>query len=277
MNEVLLTIYRALSVRSERLVAFEGRHLFFFALVLLCSILLVKFFRNCSFCTFRIVLFFLWLIIFILEILRQFVYCVRYDHVSEAFTYQLRTQTLPLQLCAMQHYILPAILLLPRGKACDTALLFMATYSFFGGLVVMLLPETIASTNAFIDVQGLLHHGIQCVAGVFIIAHEHMYIEKKIFFYNFLLFLSMVGMALFVNEYTHDLAVTSGGVALDLFMLSPYATGGQEIVKQLRAALTHPQFVIGYILLLTAASHLLYAILSFIFRKTDKRYISKWR
>lgn len=277
MNETLFKIYQALQVSCEELVAYRGAHLFFFALVILCTAFLVKFFRYCSYRTFRAILFVLWLTIFVLEILRQFYYCVRYDSASGEFSYHFQMHTLPMQLCAMQHYMLPAILLLPRGKACDTALLFMATYSFIGGLAVMLVPATISTTNAFINIQGLIHHGIQCIAGIFIIAHEHAYIEKKIFLRNFVLFLSMIGMVLILNEHAHDLSLKYGIVAWDLFMLSPYGTGGLDIVKQLREALTHEQFVIGYILLLTTVSLIIYAILAFIFKKTDKRYISKWR
>ena len=277
MNDKLFTIYEALRYPAEHLVAFEGVHLFFVALILLCTILLVKLFRNCSFRTFRLILFFLWLIIFAFEILRQFYYCVRYDAATETFSYHFQMHTLPLQLCAMQHYLLPAILLLPRGKACDTALLFMATYSLIGGLTVILVPETISTTNAFINVQGLIHHGIQCIAGIYIIAHEHAYIGKKIFVRNFLLFLFMIGMVLILNEHAHDLSEKYGITAWNLFMLSPYGTGGLEIVKKLRESMTHAEFVIGYVLLLTLVSYLIYAILAFIFKKTDKRYISKWR
>lgn len=277
MNDTLLKIYNALREPAEELVAYQGVHMFFFLAVILCILLLVRFFRHCSYRTFRAILFVLWLTVFVLEILRQFYFCVRYDATTDVFSYHFQMHTLPMQLCAMQHYMLPAILLLPRGKSCDTALLFMATYSLIGGLTVMLLPATISTTNAFINIQGLIHHGIQCIAGVFIIAHEHAYFEKRIFVRNFILFLFIIGMVLILNEHAHDLSIKYGITAWNLFMLSPYGTGGLDIVKELRGTLTHTEFVIGYVLLLTTVSHLIYAILAFIFKKTDKRYISKWR
>ena len=276
-NEALFKIYNALREPCEALEAFRGMHLFFFLAMGLVTYLLVRFFRNCSFATFKVILFCFWLTVFILEILRQFFYCVRYDPATESFIYKMQLYSLPRQLCAMQHYMLPAILLLPRGKASDAAMLFMATYSLIGGLAVMLNPATISTTLAFINVQGLVHHGIQCIAGVFIIAHEHAYFEKKSFLHNFLLFLSIVGVVLILNEHAYELAEKLDVSPWNLFFLSPHTTSNIKIIQQLREVMTHTQFVIGYILTLTLASLLLYVILAFVFRKTDKRYISNWR
>ena len=55
-----------------------------------------------------------------------------------------------------------------EGCVKDSAMAFMMTFSLFGGLVVMAYPNDVFIETIGINLQTMIHHGLQVVLGIYL-------------------------------------------------------------------------------------------------------------
>ncbi len=187
-------------------------HLVSIAIMIILTIIVCNTLKNSSERTFRLFIFFVWIIILLLEIYKQLVYSFR----NHSWDYQW--YAFPFQLCSSQMYILPLVIFLKDGKLRDTCISFIASFSLLGGLAVYIYPTDVFTSLIGINVQTMIHHGLQIVIGVYFM----VYFRKKLSFKFFLkgivvfLILTLIAVALnliipnFINE------------TFNMFYISPY-------------------------------------------------------
>ncbi len=271
MNDFLKLVLSALHVSCDRPVFLDGFHIFFLCLIFLVTYLLVKGFRRAPHFIYRVILFVFWVITVVMEVLRQMYYGLSYAEAEGVFRFVLSWRNLPLQLCAMQLYVLPAVIFSKRGRFHRAMALFMASYSFVAGLAVLVNPDTIMTTNAYINVQGLVHHGIQFIMGAYILAHEREEFEGVTFLHTTGVFTLMTLFVTVLNELSYPIFTQKGIHPFNLFFISRQQPGDIDFLTPLIEGLPYPIFWLLYVLVVTLGAYLLYFIASKIFSKMDER------
>ena len=127
----------------------------------------------------------------------------------------------PFQFCSTPMYVMLVAGLVKPGKFRDYLLSFLATFSLFGGLAVMLYPNDVFVTRVGIDVQTMVHHGSQVVIGLFLLIKGVVKPHWKTFLQSFAVFASLVIVALTLNLIMPAIGITAGQT-FNMFFISPY-------------------------------------------------------
>ena len=199
--------------------AFGTFHLVAFALTFVATFALCFFCRDVDDKGYRRILFVIWIVMVVMEALKQFSKCyVITEDGNVVWGYDWTT--FPFQLCDGPLYLLLPIALLPDGKMRNALSLYSAVYIVLGGLSTYILISTTFGTVAYWNVQTLAHHGLQIVSGVFIAVHNRkVWCDWKGFSSAVAVFLPAVGIATLLNVVLHLLIP---GQEINMFFISPF-------------------------------------------------------
>lgn len=216
MTDLLIELLSLLRTPCDVPMAWGTYHIFCIIIAVAMSVVLVKLFANCSEATARVLALVFWLIMASLELLKQFSSSASVAGGEIIFSYNW--YDIPFQFCSTPLYILPLVVVLKDGKVRDAAIMFLISFSAVAGITVFLTPETVYSTSAFLNVQTMVHHGIQIFFGIYLTFRY----KRKMTFKNFLgctlMFLILSGVAFYLNIWIYK----NHGCVVDLFFISPY-------------------------------------------------------
>ena len=232
--------------------------------------------RDCSDKAFRRFCLVIFIVLIVADLYRQIVFdFVGYDAEAGKFIFSYGWYAFPFQLCSSPHYILPFIIWMKDGKVRDACISFMCFFSALGGLTVFLYPGTCFTYCLGVNIQTMLHHGMQIALGVFFAVRESKRLNIKYFALGIPVFLSLAAVAILLNYVVHH-AVLMRGVegVFDMFYISPYYDSGLPVISTLKAALPYPIFLLVYLIGITAGAFLIYLILKYSI-KGAKRFRNK--
>lgn len=241
-----------LSVQIETPPSFGWFHLLFVGIVVLGTVILCITAKNCSDKKFRIIALMAWLVMVVFEIIKQIVFSYQgpgqWDYQWYAF---------PFQLCSMPLYVLPFIFLMKDNKVRDAFVAFMATFSFFGGLVVFIYPNDVFIEYLLVDLQTMIHHGLQIVLGIFFMVYYRKRLSFKFFAKGILVFLALAIVAMGINL----LAPTFTSETVNMFYISPYFPCTLVILDGIYASVPYIVFLLIYLLGFILAGLLMFLIM----------------
>ena len=195
--KVFEKIVVALQTTAEHPTNFGAYHLCCVAAVILITALMCIFLRKISEKSFRIIIGSLWLVMVLFEIYKQIVFS--YD-ANTGWDYNW--SSFPYQLCSTPMYVLPILAFFKDGKIRDAAIFYIATFSFFGGLVVYIFPNDVFNTDLLgIHIQTMVHHGIQVAIGIFAMVREREKLNFKYFLKGVLVYVGAIAIALLLNAF----------------------------------------------------------------------------
>jgi hypothetical protein len=137
--------------------------------------------RNVSDKKFRIIIGVVWAIMLLFEIYKQVEFSFNYDELTGSVRWDYEWYAFPFQLCSKPLYLLPFIVFLPDGKVRNSIIAFIGSFALFGGLATMVFPTTVFIETIGINIQTMVHHGLQVVIGVFALVHERFNLSIKYF------------------------------------------------------------------------------------------------
>ena len=212
--KVLEKIVVALQTTAEHPTNFGAYHLCCVAAVILITTLMCIFLRKISEKSFRIIIGSLWLVMVLFEIYKQIVFS--YD-ANTGWDYNW--SSFPYQLCSTPMYVLPILAFFKDGKIRDAAIFYIATFSFFGGLVVYIFPNDVFNTDLLgIHIQTMVHHGIQVILGVYV----PVYYLKKYSWKNYLLASALFGVLLLIALALNCIVGPRVDDAFNMFYIGPH-------------------------------------------------------
>ena len=264
MDNYIIKFYELISTTFETPTPYGAFHLISFALVILASVLLCVFFRNCSDKTMRIILFIAWLAMISLEALDQFVDGTSVlENGTLAFSYQW--YRFPFQLCSTALWITPFIILIPEGKIRDGLIGYMTLFSFLGGLLVMFYPGDVFTSYVITSVHTMVHHGLQVVLGVFFISHERHKYNLRYFTGGVIAFLGLLAIACVLNEVVHEIFLAYGqDVDFNMFYISPYFDCTLPVLSEIYKVVPYPAFFVIYCFGFIFLAFIVYFVATFI-------------
>ncbi len=178
-------------------------HLIFVALFIISTLLLCVFFKDCSDKTFRRIALVCWIITVVFEIYKQICYVGYHRTENDGLIWDYWWSEFPFQFCSGTIYLLPFVAFLKDGKVRDAIIVFLATFSLFGGLVNMVYP--VGTFNVIIgkSIQTMVHHGVQATFGIFALCYRRKNLNVKDLLRSFIVFAVMLGIAYAMNEIFH--------------------------------------------------------------------------
>lgn len=231
--------------------SFGVYHLVCLTLTILITVLMVWKFRDADAKTVRRILLTAWIVMVVLEIYKQVVFSYRENiYVPGHMIWSYYWFAFPFQFCSSPLYILPFVIWLKEGRFKDAFVAFTATFSVFGGLAVMLYPNDVFVKMLGINVQTMIHHGLQIILGVFLAARYRRRWSWKLFLPGTIPFAALSAVAIMLNEVMYGYITSRGieGVAFNMFYISPHYGCSLPLLSAIYPKVPYPVFLLVYLL-----------------------------
>ncbi len=222
-------------------------HIMFICLVGGGTALLITKFKNCDDKTFRRIALICWIVIVVLELYKEFVYTFEYVDGNIEADYQW--YIFPFQFCSSPFYVLPFVAFMKDSKIRDYFIAFVATFMFFGGIVVYVYPNDVFTETLGVDIQTMVHHGVQVVLGLYYLVRFKDKLGWKFLLKAIAVFAVISAIACILNEIGYY-ALTANGMddQFNMFYISPHFATHLPILSTVYANVPYPVFLIVYLL-----------------------------
>ena len=229
-------IISALQTESPQPTKYGWFHLMFLGLAIVSVVLLCVFCRKIKDKNFRKIVAVSWGVMLIFEIYKQLVFS--YNASSDTWN------SFPYQLCSTPLYLLPFVAFMKDSKISDGIILFIATFSLFGGLCVYVEPGDVFSTSFLgVHIQTMVHHGLQIVIGIYTAIYYAKKITLKNLFYSFIVFVVMLVIAIVLNLVVYHLITKE---TFNMFFISPYYPCTLPVLSEVYQKVHYALFFIIY-------------------------------
>ena len=196
--------------------------------------------------TTRIVVLTYAILVILLEIYKQLNFS--YNPTTDTWSYQW--YAFPFQFCSTPMYVALVAGCLKGGKFQEQLYSYLATFSLFGGICVMLYPNDVFIGTIGINIQTMICHGGMVVMGVYLLASGLVKLKFTTIFKAMAIFGGLCSLALIMNIIYH---ATGGTATFNMFFISPYLPCTLPILSLIFSSVPYPIFLLVYIL----AFHLL--------------------
>ena len=193
------------------------------------------------------------LMVIVLEIYKQVAYgftiengVITFDYVWHAF---------PFQFCSTPMYVCLLAGLTHKGKIHRAAYSYLATYSVFAGLCVMLYPSTVFGDVIGINIQTMVCHGSMIVLGVYLLYTGHVKMQHRTILRALPIFASCVAIAMVLNEIAYRTGLLETD-RFNMFLISPYSHPELPVYSIVQENVAYPWCLVIYIAMFTLAAYL---------------------
>lgn len=242
-------------------------HLMWLGIIIALGVFLIVKYRNSSEKTFKKIVFITWAIMFSFELYKQFVYSYEIENAIISWEYSF--VGLPYQFCSTPLYLFPFLAFLNNGKAKDGLIVYTSTFSLFAGIAVLLYPDTVFVETLGINIQTMVHHGLQAVIGLFTLVYYKDRFSIKSFGYAAIVFIVMISVAIIGNEIGNAILINLGiDETVNLFYISRHGECVIIILSSIQQYVPHILFLIIYFIG--------FSLIAFVFYIIEKTFISRY-
>ncbi len=244
-------------------------HLMFVAIAITATVLMCIFLKDAKDITFRIIIGACWLIMVGFEIYKQLNYGLSYNAELNTVTWDYQWYAFPFQFCSSPLYILPFIAFLPKGHVRDAMMSFMAFFSIFGGLATFVYPEQVFISTIGINIQTMVHHGLQVVLGIYIAVYTRKKCGILYFLKGSIVFTVLMAIAVVMNVAGYHMLTAVGiNETFNMFYIGPYFDSTLPLLSIIYP-LVHPIlfifiYLIGFLLIGLIIFGIVYGIISLV-------------
>ncbi len=240
-------------------------HLMFIAIAVTAITLLCVFARNIREKNLRRIILGCWLVLVVFEIYKQLVFSINNNDGVAVWHYQW--YAFPFQLCSSPLYLLPFVAFLKEGKVRDSIIAFLATYSLFGGLIVFIYPNDVFVATIGINIQTMVHHGLQLVLGVYLMVYYRKKINWQFFLRGVAVFAVMCAIAMSLNVIFYYLVDET----FNMFYFSPYYPCTLAVLGDfIWPNVPYSVFLLVYLIGFTITATVIFAIQYYIIKGVQK-------
>ena len=228
-------------------------HLLFLGLFTFSTIIISKKLKGSNTQEMNIFLRTVAIIMLLFEVYKQFVFTI------EGGTWDYQWYIFPFQFCSVPMYVMFISSFLKEGRVKKALYAFLGTYSLFGGLAVMLYPDTVFITTLGISIQTMVHHGSMVLVGFTLLYSGHIVINRKEIIKAASIFFILAGIAFLLNVVFHNVDGT-----FNMFFIGPYYDTSLPVFTIIENELGYIPFLISYFLGFTLAAYLVLVSAIFI-------------
>ena len=245
-------------------------HLMFIAIVILTTVFLCIKFKDCDDKAFRRIALIGWILILALEIYKQLNFSFNYDGTSVIWDYQW--YAFPYQFCSTPIFVLPFIAFFKENKFRDMLVAYMATFSLFAGLAVFAYPNDVFIDTIGINIQTMIHHGLQVVFGIYFAVYARKKQNLQYFLKSIPVFSALALFAMILNISVYHIFVAQGiDETFNMFYISPYFSCTLPVLSIVYEKVHYSIFIILYVLGFTFVAYLVYNIEKLIIKFSTRK------
>lgn len=259
--QFLTAFIERMATEAETPPLYGSYHLACFAACLVLTVLFALLLRNASEGVMRRFLLAVLFVMLFVEGYKQLVFSFTVQDGVLVFDY--RWYHFPYQLCSTPLYVLPFAALFPGGRVRDACLSYLATFSLLGGLAVLIYPGDVFVEMIGINIQTMVHHGLQVVVGVVVLVRLRGRAPLPTYLSAIPVFLLLLLVALTMNVGFYQLA----GITINMFFIGPYAPCTLPIASIFYPLLPYPVFLFLYVLVLSLGAGLVFFGSRFLLRR----------
>ena len=207
----------------------------------------------------------------ILEIYKQINFTFQFD--GEKITADFQWYAFPWQFCSMPMYVGVLAGIFRKGKLHDALCAFLATYSIFAGVCVMLYPVSVFVDTIGINIQTMICHGSMIVIGVYLLYTGYVKMEHKTILKAIPVFVVAVLIAIVFNEiaYYSGLLETE---TFNMFFISQHCEPSLPVYSLVQQVVPYPWCLIIYVAAFSLAAYIM-LLISMGVRQIVKYALSK--
>ena len=195
-----------------------------------------------------------WLVMVLFELGKQLIGAMSYDGTTLTWSYYW--YWFPFQFCSTPMYTFPFVFLMKDCKFRRAIMAYIATFSLFAGIIVMILPTTVFGARIYTNAQTMIHHGLQVVFGVYMAAYNRYHLNKRFFAWCMMVFGGFASVALILNVTLYPIV----GQGFNMFYISPFTNNDLPILSSIYPKVPYPVYLIIYIFGFTLVAALVYSI-----------------
>ena len=261
MDNYIVKLDELLSKTFETPKSYGPYHLICFGIVVALTVLLCVFFRNCKDRTLRIILAVALVAMVSLEFLDEFADSVDFNAATGLLELDYPWYRFPFQLCSTIIWVSPFVIFLPEGKVRDAAMAYLALFSFFGGLAVMIYPNDVFTSSIITCIHTMVHHGLQVALGIFIFVHERKKYGIRHFLGAVVCFMILLSVATALNEVVHQAILAFGSDnSFNMFYISRHYECTLPVLSSIYPLVPYPVFFIIYSLGFVLVAFIIYFV-----------------
>lgn len=255
--DFLVKMLEILDTQMQRPTMYGWFHLVWLALTVIVTVLLCVYGRKASPKRIRAFVFWMSVIVLLLEVYKQINYTFEYDTGTVVADFQW--YAFPFQFCSTPMYVGALMGLTRKGKVHESLAAYLSTYSIFAGVCVLLYPNDVFIRTIGINLQTMICHCSMIVIGIYLMATGYVKVEQKTILKAIPVFAIAVGIAAVLNE----IAFYSGLLETDtfnMFFISPHCEPSLPVYSLVQQHVPYPWCLIIYIAAFSLAAYLILLI-----------------
>ena len=229
-------------------------HLMWIALMIIVGVLLCRTHKEGDDKRIRRIVFITAVIVGVLEIYKQISFTFSVEDSKIVFDYQW--YAFPFQFCSMPLYAGLLTGIFRKGRIHNSLMAFLATYSIFGGLTVMVYPPQVFIGEIGINIQTMFCHASMIVVGVYLLYTNYVKVEHKTILKAFPVFVVSIALAMLMNEIAKRTGLLERE-GFNMFYISPYCEGTLPVYSILQKNLPYPVCLTIYFVCFTLIAYII--------------------
>ncbi|MBE7075983.1 MAG: hypothetical protein E7375_02835 [Clostridiales bacterium] len=190
----------------------------------------------------------------VFEIYKQLVFSYNYEEGVGA-TWDFQWYAFPYQFCSTPMYLMVLAGILRKGKVYNAIMAYLATFSMFAGLCVMLYPGNVFISMIGINIQTMFCHGTMFFVAFLLLATRVVPVKFETVFKGLIVFVIVLTIALLLNVIWH---YCGNEEDFNMFYISPFVPCDElPILNIINEKAPYIVYLLCYILGFTLAAFLL--------------------
>ncbi|MBR6650341.1 MAG: YwaF family protein [Clostridia bacterium] len=243
-------------------------HLAFFALTFIAAYVMCRQYPKADEKTVRNLLLAASIVSIVLELYKQFNFSFTYDGSVVKYDYQW--YSFPFQFCSTPMYAGLLAGLLRKGKVQNAICSYLATFSVFAGLCVMIYPPQVFVETIGINIQSMICHGSMITVGIYLLYTEYVRLEHKTILNAIPVFAVFVTIASVMNEIAYRSGLLERET-FNMFFISPYCEPSLPVYSSVQAVVPYPLSAIIYVAVFSLAAYVI-LLLAMCVKTLAKKY-----
>ena len=191
------------------------------------------------------------ILIIVLEIYKQINFSFHIVGGEIQFDYQW--YAFPFQFCSTPMYIGLLAAITRKESLHNRFCAYLATYSLFAGICVMVYPVSVFIDTVGINIQTMVWHGSMITTGIVLLRTGYVQTSWKTIKNAFPVFLILVLIAAGMNEVANQTGLLKSET-FNMFFISPYCAPELPVYSLIQGVVPFPFSVLIYIAGFTTAS-----------------------
>ena len=238
-------------------------HLLCWGIVIVASIIVVVYRKKFSKKFVNNFLLITGLVFFVLEIYKLVIISYDDNGLTKFLWY-----TFPFQVCSTPMYLSIIAGSLRKGRAYDYITSYLATYSVFAGLAVMILPSTVFVSIIGVNIQTMVVHGGMVIMGIMLLSTKTVKIEWKTLLKGGIVFCLLSLIAILLNVLWHFYGTSA---TFNMFFISPWGECDLPIINLVQDNAPYIIFLLSYYIEFVVCSAVVLSIAIIIDKINSKR------